>query len=123
RIPGTEIRGIRTRTRAVHDQALDALDTGQPLALVQPDEAYAPRIAPHEGDLRHRGAHQRASRTDEHELMLGIHLQRRDHLAIALGSLQRDDALAAAAVLREVLERRELAVTVRGRREDEPVTD
>src|SRR6186713_2303631 len=123
RIPRTEIRGIRTRTRAVHDQALDALDAGQPLALVQPDEAYALRISTHDGDLRHRGAHQRASRTDEHELMLGIHLQRRDHLAVALGSLQRDDALAAAAMRREVLERRELAVAIGRGREDEPIAD
>src|SRR5690349_2847665 len=123
RIRGTEIRGIRARTRAVHDQALDALDTGQPLALVQPDEAYALRIAAHDGDLRHRGAHQRAGRTDEHELMLGIHLQRRDHLAVALGSLQRDDALAAAAMRREVLERRELAVAIGRGREDESLAN
>ena len=44
------------------------------------------------------------------------HLQRRDHLAVALGGLQRDDALAAAAVRREILERRELAVAIVPRR-------
>ena len=53
--------------------------------------------------------------------MIRIHLQRRDHLAVALGGLQRDDALPAATVLREVFERRELAVTVGRGREHQPV--
>src|SRR6185436_6421051 len=101
--------------------AVDALDTGQALAITQPDEAYTLGIAADDGDLAHRRAHQRAGRTDEHELMLGIHLQRGDHLAVALGGLQRDDALATAAVLREILERRELAVAIGRGREDEPV--
>src|SRR6188768_3658594 len=50
RIFGTEIRGIRPGTRPVFHQALDALDSGQPLAFVQPDEAYALRIATDDGD-------------------------------------------------------------------------
>ena len=41
-------------------------------------------------------------------------LQRADHATVAIGDLQRDHALAAAAVRREVLERRELAEAVFG---------
>src|SRR3954466_8075789 len=77
RIPGTEIRGIRGRARDAFYQALDALDTGQPLALIQPDEAHALCIAADDGNLADRGAHQRAGGADEHELLIGIDLQRR----------------------------------------------
>src|ERR1044072_3041315 len=70
-ISGTEIRGIRPGTRTIFHQALDTLDSGQPFTFIQPDEAYALRIAAHDRDFPHGGAYQGASRTDEHELMLG----------------------------------------------------
>src|SRR5690349_17390799 len=122
-ILGTEIRGTGSRARAVFAEAFDALDAGQPFPFIQADETHTLRITSNDRDFAHRGAHQRASRTDEHELMIGIHLQRRDHLAVALGSLQRDDALTAAAMRREVLERRELAVAIGRGREDESLAN
>src|SRR5688572_4645166 len=122
-VSAAERLGTRCGRVRIVAQALDALDSGQPLAFTQPDEAYALRVAPNDRDFGHRRAHQSAGRTNHHELMLGIDLQCRHHLAVALGGLQRNDALAAATVLREVLERSELAVTVRGGGEHEPVAD
>src|SRR6185295_11202634 len=64
RISGTEVRGTRSGFRTVFRQAVDAFDARQALALTQPDEAHALRIAAHDRDFPHRSAYQRASRTD-----------------------------------------------------------
>src|SRR5689334_4200488 len=95
-------------------EAFDAFDARQPLPLTQADEANALRITSNDGDFADGRTHQRARGTDQHELVVGIDLQRRHHLAVAVSSLQRDDALATAAMLREVFERRQLAVAIGG---------
>src|SRR4026209_2776353 len=97
--------------------ANDALEADQPIALVQSDQAHALRVATLNGDFADRRAHQRAAGADEHDLVIGLHEQRADHLAVALADLQRDDTLAAPAVNREVLDRGALAIAVLRRRQ------
>src|SRR5690606_9462908 len=65
-----------------------------------------------DGHLLHRGAHQRAARADQHDLIVRLDLQRADHFTVALGDLQRYHALPSTAMDREILYRRALAVTV-----------
>src|SRR6185437_378407 len=104
-------------------EALDALDTGQPLAVAEPDEAHALGITPDDGHLVDRRAHERAARADEHELLSRRDLERRDHGAVALARLLRDDTLAAATMAWELIERGELPVAVLRGGEDETVAD
>src|SRR5258708_20765729 len=89
-------------------EALDALDADQPLALIEADQAHALRVTALYGDLIHRGAHQRAGGADEHDLLPRHHLQGRHGVAVAAPGLQREAALAAAPVLRNLPERRPL---------------
>src|SRR6185312_4899630 len=105
---------------AVVLQALDALDADQALAFGQADEPDALRIAAELRDTVHRRAHQGAGRADQHDLLAGQHLQRRDGRAIAVRGLHGDDALAAPAMHRKILYGRALAVTRCGRREHAP---
>src|SRR6185312_3223283 len=91
-------------------QALDALDADQAFPFREADEAYPLRVAPEDGDLIHRRAHQRAGGADQHDLLPGHDLERRDGRAVAIGGLQRDDTLAAPAMLRKLRQRRQFAV-------------
>src|SRR6185437_7579203 len=91
-------------------QALDPLDADQALAVGETDEPYALGVAAEHRDLIHRGAHQRPGRADEHDLLARQHLQRRHCGAVTVRRLHRDDALAAAPVHGEILNRRTLAV-------------
>src|SRR5215469_15387405 len=100
-------------------EALDALDADQPLAFPEADEAHALSVTALNRDPIDGGPHQRAGRADEHDLLSGHDLQRRHREAVAIGSLQRDHTLTAAAVGREFGERSELAVA--GRRGGEHV--
>ena len=95
-------------------QALDALDADQALALPETDQAHALGVAPLHRDLVHRGAHQRAARADQHDFLARHDLQRRHGVTVAIRGLQRDHALAAAAVRGKLRERRQLAVAVGG---------
>src|SRR5262249_30763580 len=95
----------------------DALQTDQPIPFVEADQAHALGIATLDRDFADRRAHQRAAGADQHDLVLRVHQQRADHLAVALADLQRDHALAAAAVDREILDQRALAVAVLRSRE------
>src|SRR4051812_6835501 len=52
--------GDRIRGAGFVDEVVDALDPRQALALAQPDEPHALRIATHDRDLADRRAHQRA---------------------------------------------------------------
>ncbi len=60
------------------------------------------------------GPHQRADRTDQHHFVVGIDLDSADHAAVALGGLDRNHALAAAALHRELRRGGALAETVLG---------
>src|SRR5215472_19105171 len=123
-------RGRRRRTGgcvrdpflAVPIEALDALDTDQALALTETDEPHALGVTALHRDAIHRGAHQCAGGADEHDLLSGHDLQRRHREAVAIGGLQRDHALTAAAVGRKLRERRELAVAGRRGREHVALT-
>ena len=109
--PGTSSR--------IRRQAVDALQPGELIALFQPDQAHALGIAPDHRNVLHRRAHQHAVLAHEHDLIVHAHLQRADHEAVAVGDLQRDDALAAAAMLGKILQRRQLAEAVLRCGEDE----
>src|SRR5690606_17145415 len=78
------------------------------------NETYALRVAAHRRDVADGRAHERARRRDQHELVFRRDLQRTDETAVALRRLDRDDALPAAALQRELLDRRQLAVAVLG---------
>src|SRR5919106_5860018 len=94
---------------------LDALHAGELLALAQRDECYALGGAPHFADLRHRSADEDAAGGNEHHLVLLVDEHGADEGAVSLRDLDRDHALAAAAVARIVGDRGALAVAVRGR--------
>src|ERR1700730_17183569 len=66
---------LRERVLLAGIPNLHALDADQPLPFPEPDEPYALGVASLHGDLIHRGAHQRAGRADEHDLLPGHHLQ------------------------------------------------
>src|SRR6185369_11342523 len=90
----------------------DALQANEAVAFVEPDQAHTLGIAALDRDFRDRRAHQRAAGADQHDLVVRLHQQRPDHLAVALADLQGDDALPAAAVDREILDQRALAIAV-----------
>ena len=69
------------------------------------------------------GPYQRAVRTDQHDLVVVGNLQRADSTAVALRGLDRDDALPAAALHREIVDRRSFAVAVLGRGQDQAFAD
>src|SRR5690606_10183988 len=96
----------------------DALEPDETIAFVEANQAHALCVAPLYGNLTHGGAYESAARADQHDLIVLLDLQRPDHAAIALGRLQRDDALSAASMHGKVFERRQLAVTVLRRRQD-----
>ena len=96
---------------------LDALEAGELLALVERDQGHALGGAALLADLRHRGADQHAAGGDQHHLVVVVDQHRADQRAVALGSLDRDHALAAAAVARVLGDRRALAEAVLGRRQ------
>src|SRR5271154_5195954 len=110
RVGGCRVGGIR---------ALDALEAGELISLFEPDQAHALSIASNDGDVLYRRAHQHAVLTHQHNLIVQAYLQRADHDAVAVRNLQRDDALTATAVLREILDRRQLAETILRCRQNE----
>src|SRR5690606_8454851 len=95
----------------------NALDTRQTVAIVHTDQRDALRGAAHFADFRHPRAHQHTAIGDPHDL-IGRHHQHGAHnLAVALGGLDGDHALGAAAMTGVLPYRRALAVTVLGCRE------
>src|SRR2546427_8890443 len=88
---------------------LDALQAGELFAIAHRDERDALRRSALLSDLRHGGADQNAAGGDQHHLVLVVDQHRADHLAVALGSLDRDHALTAAAVALIFADRRALA--------------
>src|SRR5204863_7280771 len=94
---------------------LDALQAGELFAVAQGDQRDALRGTALLADLRHAGADQNPAGRDQHHLVVVVDQHRADHLAIALGSLDGDQALAAAAVARIFADRRALAEDVLGR--------
>src|SRR5262245_1195919 len=102
---------------AVDVALLDALEAGELLALVERDQRDALRRAAGLADLRHRGADEHAPGRYQHHLVILLDQHRADHGAVPLGGLDRDHALAAAAVARVLGDRRAFAVAFLGRRE------
>src|SRR5262245_52637043 len=102
-------------TVAVDVALLDALETGELLALVERDQRDALRRTAGLADLRHRGADEHAPGRDQHHLVLLLDQHRADHGAVPLGGLDRDHALAAAAMARVLGDRRAFAVALLGR--------
>src|SRR5581483_7580055 len=96
----------------------DALEARELLALAERDQRHALRRAALLADLRDLGADQDAAGGDQHHLVVVVHEHRADERAVALGGLDRDQALAAAAMSRVLADRRPLAEAVLGRRED-----
>src|SRR5207245_5689933 len=94
---------------------LDPLQAGELLAVAKGDQRDALRGTALLADLRHAGADQNTAGRDQHHLVVVVDQHRADHPAIALGSLDRDHALAAAAVARIFADRRALAESVLGR--------
>src|SRR6185312_2527248 len=76
-------------------QALDALDSNEPLALGEADEANALGVASQHGNFVHRRAHECARGADEHDFAAGHDLQGCNCRAVAIGCLQGDHALPA----------------------------
>src|SRR5471032_912259 len=95
----------------------DGLQARELFALVQVDEGHALGRAAHLADLGDARTDEDSARGDEHDLV-----QRRDeggghHLAVALGRLDRDHALRAAAMAGVLDDGCALAVAVLGGRE------
>src|SRR5260221_12971378 len=93
---------------------LDALEAGELLAGVERNQRHTLRRAPHLAELRHAGTDQHAAGGDQHHLVVVVDQHGADHLAVPLRGLDRDHALAAAAVARIFAERRALAEPVLG---------
>src|ERR1700679_589627 len=113
-IPSLDIPGI-----ALGRQTVDALESGELIAVLEPDQTHPLSVAAHDGDVLHRRAHQNAVLAHEHDFVVGADLKRAYHAPIAVGDLQCNHALAAPAVLGEFVERRQLSETVLRRRENE----
>ena len=79
---------------------------------LQADEAHALRVAADGRDAVDRHADQLAAVGDQHQVVVVGDQAQADHLAVALGGLDGDDALAAAVLGRVVGRRRALAVAV-----------
>src|ERR1700674_4775637 len=94
----------------------DGLKSRKLLARIQVDEGHALRRAAHLADLFHARADQHASRGDQHDLVVRRGECSGDDLAVALGGLDRDHPLGAAAVARVFGDRRALAIAVLGGR-------
>src|SRR5438046_8843907 len=94
---------------------LDALQAGELFAVAQGDQRDALRGTALLADLRHARADPNTAGRDQHHLVVVVDQHRADHLAIALGSLDRDHALAAAAVARLFDDKRGLAEAGLGR--------
>src|SRR3990167_761058 len=90
-----------------------ALQTGEVLTLFESDQSDALGVAPDDGDLLDARAYKSSAAGDQHGLILVAHHARAHDRTIALADLNRDDALAAAAMFRVILERRTFAVAVR----------
>src|SRR5882762_11396598 len=91
---------------------LDALDAGELLPGVERDQRHALRRAAHLAELGDAGADQYAPSRDQHHLIVVVHQNGADHLAVPLGSLDRDHALAAAPVAGVLAKRRAFAEAV-----------
>src|SRR5208283_4227854 len=96
-------------------QSLDPLEAGQLIALLEANQPHALGVSTNDRNILDRSSHQGSALTHEHDLVVEAHLQRADHAAVAVGDLQRNDALAAAAVPRVFLERREFSEALLGR--------
>src|SRR5687767_15680221 len=86
----------------------DALEAGELLAGIERDERHALRGAALLADLRHRRADEHAAGGDEHHFLVAVDQHRADHGAVALGGLDGDHALPAAAMARVFGDRRAL---------------
>ena len=84
------------------------------LALLEPDEAHALGVAADGGDAVDRHADELAAVGDQHQVVVVGDDAQADHLAVALGGLDGDDALAAA-VLGRVVRGRACACRSRAR--------
>src|ERR1700736_4870160 len=113
--------GVPPRSRApaaliyhvrIPGQSVNALEPGELIALFEPNQANPLSIAPDHGNILHRRAHQNAVLTHEHDLIVQAHLQSTHHVSVAVGDLQCNHPLATAAVLREIIERRQFAESV-----------
>src|SRR5260221_2096153 len=88
------VAGFAIFVVAIHD----SLQARKLLARVEVDERHALGGTAHLADFLHARADEHAARGDEHDLVVGRHQRRRDHLAVALRGLDRDHALRAAPV-------------------------
>src|SRR6056297_3878532 len=104
-------------------QGFDAFQTHEGFVVTQADQAHALRVAAEDGDVGHRRAHQGTGVADEHDLVVVGDLQRAHHASVALGRLDGDEPLAAAALHGELVRLAALAVAVFRRREDEPLRE
>ena len=102
---------------------LDTGNTDEPIAVVQANQPHTLGIAAHRRNVGDRRANHGARRSDEHQLVLRRDLQRADEAAIALRCLNADDALAAAALHRMLVDGRQLAVAVLRGRHDRSCAD
>src|SRR5690606_3843705 len=76
----------------------DPLQTDEAIAFVEADQTHALRVAALDRNVADGRAHERTARADQHDLVVLLDLHRADHASVALGRLQGDDALAAAAM-------------------------
>src|SRR5947209_94500 len=95
----------------------DALHSGELGAFVQVDQAHPLSRAAHLADLLDERAYQNAARGDQHDLVLVAHQHRAYDFAVALGRLDPDHPLSAAAVAGVFRDRGALAEAVLRRRE------
>ncbi len=82
------------------------------LAVAETDQVHALGVAPDNGNFLHARANERAAAGDEHRLVLGRDDAGTHDHAVTRAHLDRDHALATAAVFRVLRERRTFAVAV-----------
>src|SRR5690606_9885629 len=97
---------------------LHSLQADQHLVPGQLDQGDALGVAAQQGHFVDAGTYQGALVGDQHDLLAVLHLDGADQLAVALVGHHGDHALATAALLRELLDRRALAVAALGGGED-----
>ncbi len=90
---------------------------------MQLDQAYALGVAAHDRDFGDPGTHQCSAVADQHKFIIFLDQHSADHLAVALGTLDRDHTLTPTAVYGIFGYRRALAIAVFGGGQYGAVTD
>src|SRR5450755_983684 len=116
---GSVVAGIIAVERGAVATFADGLDGHDSLVVTDAHQLHALRVAPRLTDALDGRANRLPAVGDDHHLVLGFDHGDADHRPIAVAAVDQNDALAAAGLDSELLDRRALAVAALAYREHE----